>query len=183
MRNFQLLSGLWERRKGSKCTQFISGVSCHTAKSPKGVGMISHNSSLGDLGGVTWHFRANSQQTCLVTDSQLCWDVSSQYDWELGRHNNICIDVFIRNCYMLFLSCCKDTICWLHNKFPSLYSFQPKSDKFTAVLWFAVSLKWNQYLSYIRGFSGIIVSISWMPVPFNWKAKIQEKARLHCPEC
>lgn len=72
-----------------------------------------------------WRWWANKQQTCFATDNQPALrDVSSQYDWELGRHNNINIDVFSRNCYMLFLSYCKDAICWSYNKFPSLHSLR-----------------------------------------------------------
>lgn len=67
----------------------------------------------------------NQQQTCFATDNQPALrDVSSQYDWELGRHNSIYIDVFSCNCYMLFLCHCKDAICDNYNKVPSLHSLR-----------------------------------------------------------
>ena len=62
--------------------------------------------------GIMWRWPANRPQTCFATDNQPALrDVSSRYDWELGRHNNIYIDVSSCNCYMLFLCYCKDAIC------------------------------------------------------------------------
>lgn len=80
---------------------------------------------LGAGGGATWRWQANKQQTCFSADNQpTLRPVISQYDWEMGRHNNIYIDVFSRNCHMLFLCHCKDAICWWYNKFPSLPSLR-----------------------------------------------------------
>lgn len=70
-----------------------------------------------------------------------------------------------------FLLCsCKDAICWSCNKFPSLHSLKPSNPNWIIsqrCCGLLVTLKWDQCLSYTYGFSGIAVSISWTPEPFN----------------
>lgn len=167
----------------SEDVQSISGVSCHTANSPKGVGMISHNSSLGDLRewgcGIIWRWWANRQQPCFpLTINQHC-EMTAANMTENGE-GIITFTLMFSAAIATYFFSAVAKMRYVDRTInpPSLHSLRLSNPNLIISQQRCGLLlleKWNQYLSHIYGFSGIIVSISWMPVPFNQKAKFKKR--------